>query len=119
GPAPRRAGGRRQPVSSWPPPAAARPRLAPCWNPASRFLIASADLAGPAGSPAPAGPDPPDGGRPAAPGTRFARGVRTGKPDVVTPLEAGARSVFAASQPLSAAAPQPSPTTAARSVRWP
>src|SRR6185437_5617693 len=110
-----------QPVSSWLPPAAARPRLAPCWNPASRFLIASADLAGPAapaGSPAPAGPGPSDSGRPAAPGTRFARGVRTGKPDVVTPLEAGARTVFAASQPLSAA-PQPAPATTARSVRWP
>ena len=49
----------------------------------------------------------------------FARGVRTGKPDVVTPLEAGARTVFAASQPLSAAVPQPASATAALSDRLP
>src|SRR5262249_62005407 len=49
---------------------------------------------------------------PIAPGTRFARGARTGKPAVVTPLEAGVRTVFAACQPPSAGACQPPPAAA-------
>jgi hypothetical protein len=42
-----------------------------------------------------------------APGTRFARGTRTGRPEVVTPLEDGATIAFAAIQPLSAGDAQP------------
>jgi hypothetical protein len=74
----------------------------------SRFLAASADLAGPDAS----GREPPT-----APGTRFARGARTGKPAVVTPLEVGVRTVLAASQPLSAGACQP-PSAAAPPDGW-
>jgi hypothetical protein len=82
---------------------AARPWLAPRWNPASRSLVAAADLEGAGAS---------DGGRPIVPGTRLARGTRTGRPAVVMPLEDGVRTVRAASQPWSDD-PQPPPAAAA------
>jgi hypothetical protein len=92
-------------AGSWPSwPDATRPRLAPRWNPASRSLAVSADLTGPKAS---------GRGLPIAPGTRFARGARTGRPAVVRPPEAGARTVLAASQPVSAGASQPPPAAVA------
>ena len=77
--------------------------MAPRWNPASRSRAAVADLAD-AGAAA-CGPL-------IAPGTRFARGIRTGRPAVVTPLEDGAVTAFAACQPLSTGDAQP-PSAAA------
>ena len=72
-------------------------------------MAASADL----GSPEASGR-----GLPIAPGTRFARGARTGRPAVVTPLEAGAKTVLAATQPLSAGASRSSPAAVATADHW-
>src|SRR5690606_37708996 len=71
----------------------ARPLRTPCWQLESLLRSRSGDTGG-----AGAG----DGAGAAVPGTRFALGVRLGRPELVTPPIAGSRAATAACQPVSA-----------------